>query len=80
MKSYKTTLYGVTILLMNFSEIDAVNLLKLNGLLKFSDVEELHRDTNDYHEGHIGKVVRQLQKDCDAGYKQINRRVWVAVS
>ena len=69
----------IEIRLMKSCEIDKVLELCKRSLLEYASTAELRESTQRYHEMCAAKTARSWSKDCECGYAQFNRRVWVAV-
>ena len=79
-KTTATSSDNITVRLMKSHEINEVLRTNLEGLLEYCVSDGQRKTTMDYHDSHKDRNIQRMKKDCDDGYKQFNRRVWVAVS
>lgn len=79
-KKAAVPLEDITIRLMQADEINAVLQGGLEGRLEFCRSDQQRKATRAYHNNQKERIFKKMQKDCDEGFKQYNRRVFVAVS
>lgn len=70
----------ITIRLMQAHEINAVLQNGLEGRLEFCGSDQQRKATLAYHNSQKDRNFKKMKKDCDEGFKQFNRRVFVAVN
>lgn len=73
-------LNGIRIRLMKAEEIPVVVRIGLEAALEYCKSFEERESVEAFHTRRTARQLRQLTKDCDEGYLQYNRRIWVAVT